>query len=98
MYLFAQHVFTCHRLRKLCCNSLQEEARADLRNAAAALEKERQAMSASTSDPGSVSTAAGIAAKPRNNNAVADSDSDVEIAAPAGEEPFDLIRINFFLC
>ncbi|KAL3138929.1 hypothetical protein ABBQ32_14197 [Trebouxia sp. C0010 RCD-2024] len=60
-----------------------EEARADLRNAAAALEKERQAMSASTSDPGSVSTAAGIAAKPRNNNAVADSDSDVEIAAPA---------------
>lgn len=75
---------------------MQEEARADLRNAAAALEKERQAMSASTSDPESVSTAAGIAAKPRNNSAVVESDSDVETAALTGE-PFDLTSINCVL-
>ena len=62
--------------------ALQEEARADLQAAAAALEKERQAPMASTTGP--EVTAAATAAKPRNNSAVIESDSDIETAAPAG--------------
>lgn len=61
---------------------MQEEARADLQAAAAALEKERQAPMASTSGP--EFTAAATAAKPRNNSAVIDSDSDAETAPLAG--------------
>lgn len=42
-------------------------------------------MSASTSDPESASATTGIAAKPRKNRAVVESDSDSETAAPAGD-------------
>lgn len=66
--------------------TVQEEARADLQAATAALEKERQqAVSASTSEPEALPTAAATAAKPRSNTAVIDSDSDFETAAPAGK-------------
>lgn len=67
-----------------CCIALQEEARTDLHAAAAALQKERQALSVSTSDADALSAAAATAAKPRSNTAVIDSDSDVETVAPAG--------------
>ena len=57
---------------------MQEEAKADLQQAVATVEKERQAMDAAEPETGAAT------AKPCNNSAVIDSDSDTDTAAAIG--------------